>query len=108
MKIYYFTLTLLLVFSTSVALGGEKNKIPENFQKENLIAWCIVPFDLNKRTPSERATMLVDLGLNRVAYDWHYRGKEQCDWEIPTFQSVFKPGQGQVTDQEQVCCGVEE
>jgi sugar phosphate isomerase/epimerase len=37
---------------------------------ENLVAWCIVPFDIKKRTPEERINMLMELGLRSYAYDW--------------------------------------
>lgn len=50
-----------------------------NFALENLVAWCIVPFDAESRGPSERAAMLKRLGLRRVAYDW----REQ---HVPTFE----------------------
>lgn len=53
--------------------------IPENFERGNLVAWCIVPFDAKKRGPEERAKMVKELGLRRVAYDWR---KEH----IPTFE----------------------
>lgn len=37
---------------------------------DDLIAWCIVPFDNRKRTPEERIAMLERLGFKRYAYDW--------------------------------------
>lgn len=37
---------------------------------DNLYAWCIVPFDSEKRTPAERMEMLKELGFTRYAYDW--------------------------------------
>jgi len=37
---------------------------------DDLIAWCIVPFDSRKRTPEERSSMLERLGFKRYAYDW--------------------------------------
>jgi sugar phosphate isomerase/epimerase len=37
---------------------------------EDLVAWCIVPFDSRKRTPEERIAMLEDVGFRRYAYDW--------------------------------------
>ncbi len=43
--------------------------IPAIFARDNLVAWCIVPFDGKKRGPAERAKMIADLGLHRVAYD---------------------------------------
>jgi sugar phosphate isomerase/epimerase len=48
------------------------------FHKENLHAWCIVPFDKLKRGPAARAAMLRRLGLTRYAYDWR-------DEHVPTF-----------------------
>lgn len=49
------------------------------FEKENLVAWCIVPFDSEKRTPLERAEMLKELGLKHFAYDYR-------DEHIPSFR----------------------
>ena len=40
------------------------------FDRKNLVAWCIVPFDGKNRGPAERAEMVKRLGLSRVAYDW--------------------------------------
>jgi hypothetical protein len=40
------------------------------FNRGNLVAWCIVPFDSKDRTSAERARMVKRLGLSRVAYDW--------------------------------------
>ncbi|MDA1164501.1 MAG: TIM barrel protein [Planctomycetota bacterium] len=40
------------------------------FARDNLVAWCIVPFDGKKRGPAERAAMCAKLGLKKVAYDW--------------------------------------
>lgn len=37
---------------------------------DNLVAWCIVPFDAQRRTPAQRAEMLVELGIRSLAYDW--------------------------------------
>ena len=50
------------------------------FGRENLVAWCIVPFDAKRRGPEERAQMLERLGLRRLAYDWR-------DEHLPTLQS---------------------
>lgn len=72
----------LLLFSTIILLlvvGCEKsgNEVKSKlFEKENLLAWCIVPFDSVKRTPVERAAMLKKLGIKRYAYDWR---KENLD-----------------------------
>ena len=37
---------------------------------DDLVAWCIVPFDSRKRSPEERIAMLERLGFKRYAYDW--------------------------------------
>jgi sugar phosphate isomerase/epimerase len=37
---------------------------------DDLVAWCIVPFDRIKRSPEERIAMLARLGFTRYAYDW--------------------------------------
>lgn len=50
------------------------------FARTNLVAWCIVPFDAKKRGPEERAQMLQELGLKRMAYDWRAE-------QIPTFEA---------------------
>ncbi len=49
------------------------------FARENLVAWCIVPFDGKKRGPAERAAMCAKLGLKKVAYDWRNE-------HVPTFE----------------------
>lgn len=41
--------------------------------KHNLFAWCIVPYDSVKRSPMERANMLLELGINSYAYDWRIK-----------------------------------
>ena len=53
------------------------------FEKENLLAWCIVPFDAESRTPQERAEMLVDLGITHFAYDYR-------DEHIPIFKEEIE------------------
>lgn len=53
------------------------------FCRENLVAWCIVPFDAKKRGPAARAAMLDRLGLQRLAYDWR-------DEHIPTFDEELE------------------
>ena len=50
------------------------------FARDNLVAWCIVPFDAKKRGPVERVEMLQRLGFHRYAYDW--RGEH-----LPTFET---------------------
>ncbi|MEX2175657.1 MAG: c-type cytochrome [Pirellulaceae bacterium] len=53
------------------------------FARENLVAWCIVPFDSQKRGPEERAAMLKKLAFTKFAYD--YRAEH-----IPTFDAEMQ------------------
>ena len=43
---------------------------PSLFAQQNLLAWCIVPFDNRHRTPAERIAMLKRLGFTQYAWDW--------------------------------------
>ncbi|XZE20663.1 sugar phosphate isomerase/epimerase family protein [Pirellulaceae bacterium SH449] len=54
-------------------------KSNDPFRQDNLMAWCIVPFDSFNRPPLERAKMLSELGLAKFAYD--YRAEH-----VPTFE----------------------
>ena len=40
------------------------------FAEDNLVAWCIVPFDAEQRGPRERVQMLARLGFTQYAWDW--------------------------------------
>ncbi|MBP88455.1 MAG: heme-binding domain-containing protein [Planctomycetaceae bacterium] len=52
------------------------------FQRDNLVAWCIVPFDGKKRGPAERAEMIKRIGMRRVAYDWRENHVAEFEQEI--------------------------
>lgn len=56
----------------------------ENFNKENLLAWCIVPFDSLKRGPEERVNMLKELGIKHYVYDWRSEHIATFEKEIKT------------------------
>lgn len=58
----------------------------ELFRPENLIAWCIVPFDAKQRDPEARAQMLQDLGFRKFAYDWRAEHVATFDAEIKALQ----------------------
>jgi hypothetical protein len=69
----------------AAALAGDSAPRPagELFRRDNLYAWCIVPFDAQKRGPEERAAMLERLGFKAFAYD--YRAEH-----IPTFDAEIE------------------
>jgi hypothetical protein len=78
MRIIHITLLL----TTTLVLVGCSRKTTEKvglFDRNNLIAWCIVPFDAADRTPEERAVMLEELGFRHFAYDYR-------DQHIPSFR----------------------
>jgi sugar phosphate isomerase/epimerase len=60
--------------------AADPKPVPAIYQRDNLVAWCIVPFDSKKRTPEQRAAMLKKLGFKKFAYDW--RGEH-----LPTFEA---------------------
>ncbi len=45
----------------------DRNRI---FLRDNITAWCIVPYDGLHRGPAERAKMLERIGIRHFAYDW--------------------------------------
>ena len=52
------------------------------FAKSNLAAWCIVPFDAQKRGPEARVGMLRRLGFTRYVYDWRAEHLPTFDAEV--------------------------
>ncbi|WP_207396610.1 hypothetical protein [Bremerella alba] len=72
----------VVLLSSSFALADE----PQVLQQDNLVAWCIVPFDAAKRTPPERAAMLKELGIQRCAYDWRTEHVPTFEAEIQAYQ----------------------
>src|SRR5436190_20041514 len=73
--------SVLLLAVSACARAQEANA--RLFARDNLVAWCIVPFDAKKRGPEERAAMLKRLGFKHFAYD--YRGEH-----VPTFDAEMK------------------
>jgi len=56
------------------------------FSEENLVAWCIIPYDNQNRTPQERAEMLNELGFTKMAYDWRVEHLPDFPEEIQTLR----------------------
>ena len=73
--------TIIALFSAFALLAASHGKVNINLlDQKNLVAWCIVPFDAKKRGPEERAQMLENLGITKLAYDWREK-------DIPTFDA---------------------
>jgi sugar phosphate isomerase/epimerase len=69
------------------------------FNHDNLVAWCIVPFDSKRRGPVERVAMLQRLGFRHYAYDWRDEHVPTFDTEVAELQkhgieltSIWLPG----------------
>lgn len=56
------------------------------YAKDNLVAWCVVPFDAKKRGPEARAKLIKSLGIGRVAYDWRAEHVSSFEDEIVAYQ----------------------
>jgi len=68
----------------AVAESAAAGKDAGIFARENLAAWCIVPFDAKKRGPEARAEMLGRLGFKKFAYDWRAEHIPTFDEELQT------------------------
>ncbi|MEO6808511.1 MAG: TIM barrel protein, partial [Isosphaeraceae bacterium] len=73
------TILVALTLLSSLA-RADAPKPTSIFNRENLVAWCIVPFDSKHRGPEERAAMLETLGFTHFAYDWRAE-------HVPTFDA---------------------
>src|SRR5690242_10525362 len=77
----FVILTTIVLRPASVAAEDAKSN-DDVFRRDNLIAWCIVPFDAKKRGPEERAAMLEKLGFKHFAYDFRPEHVPTFDAEI--------------------------
>jgi hypothetical protein len=68
------------------ASAQERSAKKDVFDRKNLVAWCIVPFDGKNRGPTERAEMVKRLGLSRVAYDWRANHVASFEEEILAYK----------------------
>jgi len=80
------SLPLLVLFSSVLCLPCAHADEPGVLRQDNLVAWCIVPFDASKRTPEQRAAMLKELGIKRCAYDWRAEHVPTFEAEIQAYQ----------------------
>src|SRR5262245_20190050 len=73
----------LMLLSALIATSGISSAAPADLcSPDNLVAWCIVPFDAKKRDPEQRAEMLQRLGFRHYAYDWRAEHVPTFDAEI--------------------------
>lgn len=74
----------------AMVVGDVAETARQLFRRDNLVAWCIVPFDAKKRGPAERAEMLAAMGFKRFAYDWRTEHVPSFDreWEELTRRGI--------------------
>lgn len=73
--------------STETLAGLFSNRTQEKkmlFSRDNLYAWCIVPYDSVHRSPEQRAAMLKEIGLTSLAWDWRAQHLPILKEEIST------------------------
>jgi hypothetical protein len=67
----------------------ESFDMPTLFESNNLVAWCIVPYDACNRNAKQRAAMLNRLGITKIAWDWR---KEHLSSASHEFEEMVKEG----------------
>ncbi|CAL1519642.1 TIM barrel protein [Chitinophaga sp. MM2321] len=76
-------IALLFVLCIHVSpVKAQKRSGGDIYSRNNLVAWCIVPFDSKNRGPEERAQMLKKLGITKLAYDWREKHIPSFDEEL--------------------------
>jgi len=73
---------LIIVLSTFASVAQKASRSKNIYARQNLIAWCIVPYDVKNRGPVERAEMLNKLGFTMLAYDWREKHIQEFDAEL--------------------------
>ena len=81
----------LFAFALSLAFHPDNRplhaaEVSSVFARQNIAAWCIVPFDSLKRDPAQRAEMVAKLGLRKVAYDWRNQHVPEFEQEIQEYK----------------------
>ncbi|MCE9564518.1 MAG: TIM barrel protein [Planctomycetes bacterium] len=75
-------LVAIVAFTGASRVPAADPKPPAIYAQDNLVAWCIVPFDAKKRSPEDRAAMMKKLGFKKFAYDWRAEHLPTLDREI--------------------------
>lgn len=76
----FLVATVLVAHPAIAGVSPADDPAANLFRRDNLVAWCIVPFDSKKRDPEARAAMLERLGFKHFAYDWRAE-------HVPTFDA---------------------
>ncbi|WP_460925463.1 sugar phosphate isomerase/epimerase family protein [Pontibacter brevis] len=79
-------LFLLILCSCGAVVREERPGNDMLYAKDNLVAWCTIPYDSRKRNSEERASMLKDLGIKSFAYDWRWEDLPNMEHELATLK----------------------
>ena len=90
--------TLAMTLAAVAAFSAGKPSPKNVFAKDNLVAWCIVPFDAAHRGPMERAHMLKRLGITMLAYDWREKDIPTSDQEVDALKEHGHQAAGLLAD----------
>src|SRR6187455_1415144 len=82
---FLFLFFVFAIFNTTNA-QQKKAKNDLLFSRDNLIAWCTIPYDSKKRNSEERAAMLKELGFRSFAYDWRNNDLPMMETELSTMK----------------------
>jgi sugar phosphate isomerase/epimerase len=86
--LYGKVVLLILLSGCFLHVHAQKSQAAKSiFRRDNLIAWCIVPYDSKNRSPVERSEMLNGLGINKLAYDWREKHIPTFDEELDALKS---------------------
>jgi sugar phosphate isomerase/epimerase len=77
---------MLIVNSCGTRINRAQKTNRLLFAKNNLLAWCTIPYDSKKRNAEERALMLKDLGFTAFAYDWRAADLPNMETELSTLK----------------------
>jgi len=86
MRNSFLLILLVFIFSTKTYAQQATAKNDLLFSRNNLVAWCIIPYDSKKRNSEERAAMLKELGFRSFAYDWRNNDLPMMETELATMR----------------------
>jgi len=80
-------LRALIIIITIIGCNKKTGEIDLNLlNKDNLVAWCIIPYDSVNRDAEARAQMLKELQIKNLAYDWRPEHLENMAEEFSVMQ----------------------
>ena len=83
LRIIAVAVFIVLATFSPMGIMGSRGDV---FDRSNLVAWNIIPYDSMHRTPIERAEMLKRLGISRIGIDWRAKDIPNFDKEIKTLR----------------------